>query len=197
MLSGEGTRAFTLDQFLDSGGLLTVGARLSGGERSMTAAALLLNLLRTRCLERFGLDQRPMMWILDRAPKCAKRFQLDQLLDVIRGADVAVVVGLQDVTQFGSEDERKRMLATCQMLIALKGMAPESASYLSRRMGTRMTPVTSHQMDRRGFMTPSVSHEALPVLGERELMYPPVGHFGAVVHSPEFSPSPWLVTFDR
>jgi type IV secretory pathway TraG/TraD family ATPase VirD4 len=163
----------------------------------MTAAALLLNLLRMRCLERFGINQRPMMWILDEAPKYAARIQLDQLLDVIRGANVAVVVGLQDVTQFGHEDERKRMLANCQMLIALKGLAPESASYVSSRMGTRMTPVTSHQMDRSGFMTPSVRHEALPILGDRELMFPPVGHFGAVVHSPELSPAPLLVTFDQ
>jgi type IV secretory pathway TraG/TraD family ATPase VirD4 len=158
---------------------------------------MLLNLLRMRCLERFGGAHSEMMWILDEAPQYANRIQLDQLLDVVRGGNVSVVAGLQDVTQFGTEEAARRMLANCGALIGMRGLAPASAKYFSDRLGSRLAPATQHQPGSHGWSLPSsIGHQAMPVLGDRELMYPPVGEYGAVVHVPHASPLPWLCTFD-
>jgi hypothetical protein len=62
MLSGQGTRSFTLDRIIDNPGqVMIVGARLAGGERSLAARSLLLNLLRLKVLARFGQSGHPML----------------------------------------------------------------------------------------------------------------------------------------
>lgn len=196
MLSGSGARAFTLAAAIDSGAILVVGARVSGGEKAMTAASLMLNLLKLRCMENFGRQARPMLWILDEAPKYARRIELDQILDFMRGAGVAACIGIQDISQFGDETVQTRMLANTDTMIALKGISAKSAGYLVDRLGEVQASSTSMQMDSRGQWTPSLSHRERPVLGNREVMHPPVGDYGAVVHLKNRSRHPFLVSFD-
>ncbi|PKH40153.1 Type IV secretion-system coupling protein DNA-binding domain-containing protein [Nocardioides alpinus] len=197
-LSGTGARSFSFDTYFSTpGALLVVGARLSDGERSLAAASIIINLLRMRALERFSNHGPSTLWILDEVPKYASRIQLDQLLDVIRGAGGSVVMGLQDVSQFGTEVEWSRQLANCSTVIAMKGVRPSSVSYVSKLLGRRQAPTTTESRDWQGKISSTMSFADLPVLGDREIAEPPVGRYGAIVHSSTLSPYPWLVSFNQ
>ncbi|MEU8007719.1 type IV secretion system DNA-binding domain-containing protein [Catellatospora sp. NPDC049111] len=197
MLDGSAPRAFTLRQAIDSGAIIKVGARVSGGERTMAAAALMLNLLKLRCMENFGSSAGPrMLWILDEAPKYAHRIKLDEVLDFMRGAGVAACVGVQDVTQFGGEVDQERMLANADTLIALRGASAATAAFVAKRLGDVQAATVSNAMDARGAWSPTLSHQAKPMLGVQEIMQPPVGQYGGIIHIRGSSPHPFLVTFD-
>lgn len=192
MLDARSPKAFTLAQALGQGVLLIVGARERGGERSATAAAVMLNLLRLRCMERFGTNQVPVFWVLDEARRYAKRIQLDQMLDLLRGAGSPVCVAVQDVAHFGSEEDQSRMLTNCDTFITLTGVSPDTASFFSRRLGKVSSPTTTMAMDASGAWRPTIGHAERPLLGEREIMYPPVGRYGGVAQLRSGSPRPFL-----
>jgi type IV secretory pathway TraG/TraD family ATPase VirD4 len=197
MLDGSAPRAFTLRQAIDSGAIIKVGARVSGGERTMSAAALMLNMLRLRCMKHFGTCHGArMLWILDEAPKYAHRIKLDEVLDFMRGAGVAACVGVQDVTQFGDEVEQERMLANADTLIALRGVSAATAAFVAKRLGDVQAATVSNAMDAHGSWNPTLSHQTKPMLGLREIMQPPVGRYGGLVHTRASSAHPFLVTFD-
>lgn len=196
MLSGAGPRAFTLEGLLDSGRILIVGGRLSGGERSSAAAALLLNLLRLKCMERFTGDPAPVFWLLDEAPQFARRIQLDQMLNLLRGANSPVVVAMQDVGQFGDEGAQNKVLSNCDTFITLRGASDATSNYFSKRLGTTQMAVASQSLGQQGRWTPTISHTDRPLLGQREIMYPPVGRYGGVVQVRSASPHPFLITFE-
>jgi type IV secretory pathway TraG/TraD family ATPase VirD4 len=196
MLSGTGPRSFSLSSALATGGIILVGARVSGGERTMTAAALMLNMLKIKCMGQFS-NPNPMLWVMDEASKYAKRIELNEILDFMRGAGVAACVGLQDVTQFGDENEQERMLANADTMITMRGVSAATATFLSRRLGDVKAPIVTRTLQDKGRWAPSVSYETKPLLGTREIMQPPVGHYGAIVHVRGSSPYPFLVTFDH
>lgn len=195
MLDGTKGRSFTLHQALNSGAILLVGARERGGERSVTAAAILLNLLRLKCLSRFGVSPPPIFWVLDEAARYAARVQLDQMLDLLRGADSPVCLGLQDVNHLGTENEQVRMLANCDTFIALKGVSQHTAKFFSDRLGNTAKAIATDSLLPTGQWQPTLSYQDQPILGQREIMYPPVGTYGGVVQIRSGSPLPLLFSF--
>ncbi len=197
MLDGSHARAFTLSQALNSGAILLIGARERGGERTATAASIFLNLLRLKCLERFGSNPVPVFWVLDEAPRYAKRIQLDQMLDLLRGAKSPICIGLQDVNHLGSENEQVRLLANCETLITLKGCSQHTAKFFSDRLGVTSKPVSTMTLDAKGQWKPSVTFQDQQVLGGREIMYPPVGQYGGVAQLRGGHPLPFLFSFDE
>lgn len=196
MLDSQAPRAFTLQSAMESSAIVLVGARQSGGERSEMAAAIFLNLLRLKCLERFGKSSVPVFWMLDEAPRYANRIELDQMLDLLRGAHSPVCVAMQDVNQLGSEQDQRRMLANCDTFIALSGTSQSSAKFFSERLGATKKAVASQALDAGGRWKPSLTHQDLPVLGEHEIMYPPVTNGrGGVAQIRSGSPAPFLFSF--
>jgi type IV secretory pathway TraG/TraD family ATPase VirD4 len=196
MLDGTTPRSFTLREAINSGAIILVGARVSGGERTMTAAALMLNMLKLRCMEHFGNQGPNMLWVLDEAPKYARRIELEQILDFMRGAGVAACIGIQDVTQFGDETAQVRMLANADTLIVLKGASAATAALLGNRLGDVQAAATTMGIGPQGNWVPTMSYQTKPMLGNREIMQPPVGRYGGIVHIRGSSPNPFLVTFD-
>lgn len=196
MLDGTGSRAFNLDQALASGAIVVVGAREAGGERSAAAASMLLNLIRLRCLEHFGTSAVPVFWILDEARRYANRIQLDQMLDLLRGAHSPVCIGLQDVYQLGPIEQQTRMLTNCDTFITLTGVSASTASFFASRLGTVSSPSSSMTLSESGTWRPSLTHQSRPMLGDREIMYPPVGRYGGVAQIRSASPYPFLFALD-
>lgn len=196
MLDGTSPRSFTVRQAAESGAIIVVGARVSGGERTMSAAALMLNMLKLRCMEHFGNPGPRMLWVLDEAPKYARRIDLEQVLDFMRGAGVAACLGVQDVTQFGDETAQIRTLANADALLVLRGASQATATLLGQRLGDVQAATTSVGLDQHGRWTPTLAHQTRPMLGNREIMQPPVGRFGGIVHLRGSTPHPFLVTFD-
>ena len=164
-------------------------------DRSPIAAALMLNAMRLRVLDSFAGGQVPLLWILDEANRYADRIELDVMLDLMRGASSPVCVGLQDVTQLGDKDEQSRYLANCDALLTLAGSSHAAATFLSERLGTVQAATVTKSIDPHGRWVPTVSHQATNVLGEREIMHPPVGQRGGTAHLRSSSPHPFLFSF--
>lgn len=195
MLAGTGPRAMTIDNVLDQQAVLIVGCRAADGARSPIAAALMLNAIRLRVLDSFAVGQVPLLWVLDEANRYADRIELDVMLDLMRGASSPVCVGLQDVTQLGDEKDQSRYLANCDALLVLAGSSHAAATFLSQRLGTVQLPFVTKSVDSQGRMTPSVTYQTANVLGEREIMHPPVGRRGGIAHLRSSSPHPFLFSF--
>ncbi len=195
MLDGSGSNSFRLEDALNAGVLLIIGAQSRGGERSAAAAAIFLNLLRMKCLERFGGNPVPVFWILDEAARYAHRIQLEQMLDMLAGAHSPVCVALQDVNQLGPPEQQTRMLANCDTFITLAGVSPDTARFFSTRLGTVTAPMTTTAQDHTGTWRPSITHQDRPLLGDREIMSPPVGQYGGVAQLRSGSPHPFLFSF--
>jgi type IV secretory pathway TraG/TraD family ATPase VirD4 len=159
------------------------------------AASIFLNLLRLRCLERFGSGAVPVFWVLDEAKRYAHRIQLDQMLDLLRGANSPVCVGLQDVSQLGSEADQVRMLANCDTFITLTGASQATARFFSARLGRVAKPVSTMALDNTGQWRPTITHQDQSILGDREIMYPPVGKYGGVAQLRSGSAAPFLFSF--
>ena len=51
------------------------------------------------------------------------------------------------------------------------------------------------QMNNTAQWRPSITHQELPLLGDREIMYPPVGMYGGVAQLRAGSASPFLFSF--
>jgi hypothetical protein len=103
---------------------------------------------------------------------------------------------LQDVGQFGDEGRQNRMLANCDVFISMRGVSDVSATFFSNRLGSVRAATATNALDVHGRWTPTISHEERLSLGRREIMYPPVGAYGAVVQIRSASAHPFLVILD-
>lgn len=176
MLSGTGPNRFTVDGFLagyaDHGpaaDALIVGSRMSEGEPAKMSAAVMLTLLKARCMANFSV-KAPILWILDEAGQYADRIDLTQMLALLRGANSPVVVGLQDVTFLpGEEHAQTKALSNCDAFITLRGVSAETAEYFSKRIGTGdvLTMQTTMEGDYQ------LSHQIQPLVGTGEIQHLP------------------------
>jgi type IV secretory pathway TraG/TraD family ATPase VirD4 len=185
--------SFCLDDLFRAPGLCVVGSRLSHGEPAAAAASMFLGLMRIKVFTRFAAGVSPMLWVIDEAAVVASRIELPRLLEIARGAGIGIVLAIQDVTQLGDRDTRTRQLASCHSMIVLNGSSGETADYLAGRLGTHGVNTSSVSVDHRGRSLPSVGREQAPVLGSREIMHPPLGGFGGIVHVPSVDSRPFLV----
>jgi len=198
MLNGTGPKRFTIDGFFrgdaDQGppaDALIVGSRISEGEPGKMSAALMLTLLKARCMANFS-TKAPLLWILDEASQYADRIDLTQMLALLRGANSPVVVGLQDVTSLpGDDDARDKALSNCDAFISLRGVSAKSAEYLSKRIGTGdvLTMQTTMEGDYQ------LSHQIQPLVGTGEIQHLPFefGRYCAVVQLQSVSRNPILI----
>lgn len=197
ILDAEAAGALSLNNILNTNRIVIVGARKSGGERSLIAASIFLNLCRIKCLTRFGTNNPPVLWILDEVAQYAHRIQVSEMLDILRGANSPVCLGLQDVNQLGSLEQQQKILSNCNVFISLRGVSAASARFLSGRLGSMSVPAISFSRGDDGVVRPTVTHHIQPLLGEREIMYPPIGEYGGVAHIRNASSHPFLFCLDE
>ena len=191
------SRNFKFDLLFNQPMLLVVGSRISGGERSAIASALMLNQLRLETMKRFNYgNTRPVFWMLDEAGRYSNRIDLPQMLDLFRGANAPVCVAVQDAQQLSSDaNERARILGNCDTFITLRGVSQVTAEYFSKRLGTLKSPVTTTTLNPHQ-QSPSISYIDTPILGQNEIMNPPVGNYGGVVQLRSKNVRPFLVSFN-
>jgi type IV secretory pathway TraG/TraD family ATPase VirD4 len=109
-----------------------------------------------------------------------------------------VILALQDVTQLGSEREAQSVLANCQTAITFTGCSHETAEFMQDRLGQRKVQkvgVNRRDLELLGGRNHAI--EDVSVLGDREIMHIPVGHYPAIVHARGVSAKPFLVELDR
>lgn len=196
MLSGTGPDAIAIDEILTSGGIFVVGARLSHGELAWASSSMLLSMLKLRAMERFGSQSTPILWTLDEAGRYGDRINLQEMLDVLRGAGSSICIALQDVQHLGDEQKATATLASCDTLIALKGVSPATAKMVGDRLGQVSAPIVSQSAGPNGGWQPTVSHQMQPMLGQAEIMNLPMTNRGAVVHLRSASPAPLVVDLE-
>lgn len=196
MLSGSGPEAITVDEILTSGGIFVVGARLSHGELAWASSSMLLSMLKLRALERFGSLSTPILWTLDEAGRYGERIGLQEMLDVLRGAGSSVCIAVQDVQHLGDATRATATLASCDTLIALKGVSPATAKMVGERLGQVSAPVVSQSAGPNGAWQPTVSHQMQPMLGPAEIMNLPMTRRGAIVHLRSSSAAPLVIDLE-
>lgn len=196
MLSGIGPHAITADEILDSGGIFVVGARLSNGELAWMSSSMLIATLKLRVMKRFGSLATPVLWVLDEAGRYGDRINLQEMLDVMRGAGSSICIAVQDVQHLGDPVKAAATLASCDILIAMKGVSPTSAKMIGDRLGEVSAPAVSQTIGANGVRTPTVSHQMRPMLGHAEIMNLPMTDRGALVHLRSSSPAPMIVELE-
>lgn len=178
-----GSSKVALEDVLEGGECLIVGAPLRGGQISATLSSLMLNQVTQRLYERFGRQGRPALLVIDEAAQVADRVDIAQLMEVSRSAGVGVVVALQDVAKLRDEADRSSIVTNAATFMMLPGCSPVSVKAFVERLGHR--PERTYGMQASGWgndVNRSFGTEMVPVLGEREVMAPPEGDRPAVVH---------------
>lgn len=196
MLAGTGANAITIDEILTSGGIFVVGARMALGELAWASSSMVLSLLKLRAMERFGQQSTPILWTLDEAGRYGERINLQEMLDVMRGAGSSIIIAVQDVQHLGDPGKAAATLASCDTVITLKGVSPTTANMLGDRLGQVSAPILSQSAGPNGSWQPTVSHQMQPILGPGEIMHLPMTNRGAVVHLRSASPAPLVIDLE-
>lgn len=182
------------------GQLLLVNAPVADGALSAVSSGLFLSQVIHRRLSAFGRNPPPMLLVIDEAARVLDRLDLGRLLSLAAGANVSVVIALQEIKQL-PEDKRDEILANCGTTVVLGGSALSTPEYISKRLGTRIAAsYTASETHGRGSGRSSgytLSSSPTPVMGENELRSPPSGRFGAVVINNNISRRPILVDLTR
>jgi type IV secretion system protein VirD4 len=204
---------FSLKNIDEHPTLLVIGASLAAGQQSATLSSLMLNLMFNCAYRRFeGSEPRQRSWyfMIDESPRLKDYINFEQVLSVARSADVGICLAAQDVNQFGDEQEFEKVFINCETFITLKGCSSKTAEYFSKRLGQRQetrttistteTDLFSHifnknRQDDREHRTTTT--QQVPVLGTREIMYPPVQNYCGVVQVRDASAKPFLVDLKR
>jgi len=186
--------------------LLVVGASLADARAAEVLSSILLNLLFNFVYRRFGpggsQTALPLYFILDEAPRLKERINFEEVLSIARAAKVGICLAMQDAAQFGDERQVSAILSNCLTIILLRGCSPATARYFSGRLGERVDQVLVQSRYRGPFdlfsqQSTSVQTVTVPVLREREIMYPPFGPYCAVCQVSPVSNKPFLVDLTR
>lgn len=195
-----GRRGIDLARVGDEPGLLVVTAPLAHDRTSAAVSSLFLSQFIRQQMLQFNRSSRPVLLVLDEAPRLADRLDLPQLMTTSASSGMSILLALQEVTDF-SEQQRETILANCATHILMAGAGPETTSYFGRRLGNRTVARQTQSMNysRRGgpsFQT-GVQSSEVPVLGRTEMVNPPGSPYAAIVHSRELSAKPVLVDLER
>jgi type IV secretory pathway TraG/TraD family ATPase VirD4 len=151
-------------------------------------------------LQKFNTQSRPVLLILDEAPRLKDRIDLPSLMSLAASTRMSVVLAVQEVNNF-RDDERDVIFANCGTQILMGGAGPKTTEYFGARLGTRVgvRQVQSSSYTRSEGRAWQSGHQAadVPVLGHVELSNPPGGPFSAVVHSRSLSRKPIIVDLTR
>jgi hypothetical protein len=189
-----------MDDLLAANGFFVVNAPWVDGKLSEAASGLFFSQFLNRRLQQFNSAVRPVLLVLDEAPRLQKRIDLPGLLSLAAGAGVSVLLAAQDVTQF-PEGERETIFNNCGTWILMPGCGETTTRYFGARLGTRYASQQTQSSSWSGHdgRTWQSGHQSVtvPVLGHSELASPPGGDYSAIVHSYDVSRKPVLVDLTR
>jgi len=193
-------RGIVMDELDEEPGLVLVTAPLADGKLSESVSSLFLSQFLNVQLQRFNTVGRPVLLVLDEAPRLKDRLDLPRLMATSASSGMSVLLAIQEVTDF-DDGERQTILANCGTHILMAGAGPDTTDYFSSRLGkrtvARQTQSTSFTVrDGRSFQLGMQSSE-MDVLGRNELAFPPGGAYAAIAHCYELSRKPILIDLGR
>ncbi|PTT69219.1 hypothetical protein DBR22_04415 [Arthrobacter sp. HMWF013] len=189
---------FKTSDVLSSPQVVSVVAPMHDGPMSVTFSSLFIKQVLHKAFDRFSIESCPVLLVLDEAARLSDRIDYDELLSVARGASVAVVLAVQDLAHFKNDNERSSIVSNAGTLIVMENSSPLTARHMSDRLGHHSVPsVTRTRSAGRSPATSSATYASVPVLGQREIMSPPIDGRIAVIHSWAVSDQPFLVDLQR
>lgn len=193
-------RGLTLADAAAEPGLLLVTAPLADGRLSEAVSGLFLSLFINTQLKKFNTNTRPVLLVLDEAPRLKDRLDLPQLMATSASSGMSVLLAIQEVTDF-EEKERDTILSNCATHILLPGAGAPTTDYFGKRLGTRSVARQTQSMnysrrDGQSFQT-GVQNADVPVLGRAEMTAPPGGPYSGIVHCHALTMKPILVDLTR
>lgn len=199
----------SLENIIETPGLLLIGSNFNNGEPAAAAASMMYAMLRSVTFKRHSNDAcLENAWIIDEAAVIANRISLDETLSLARSANLGIALALQDVTQFGNEEDQNRFLSNCKTFITLRDVSDATAKFFCKRLGSHTIQKVTSSLDSKGRYMPQISTESVPLLGESEIMHPPAdfGVYCGIVHTPTLGSfcdppavtnRPYIVDFTR
>ncbi|WP_244928759.1 TraM recognition domain-containing protein [Nocardioides sp. W7] len=195
-----GRRGIDLSRVSDEPGLLVVTAPLAHGRSSTAVSGLFLSQFIRQQMLQFNRSSRPVLLVLDEAPRLADRLNLAQLLTTSASSGMSILLALQEVTDF-DEQQRETILANCGTHILMAGAGPETTDYFGRRLGNRtvarQTQSMNHSRQSGATFQTGVQNSDVPVLGRTEMANPPGSAYAGIVHCRDLSAKPILVDLVR
>jgi hypothetical protein len=193
-------RGLNLREAADEPGLLVVTAPLADERLSEAVSGLFLSQFINTQLKKFNTNSRPILLVLDEAPRLKERLDLPRLMATSASSGMSVLLALQEVTDF-DDKERDTVLSNCVTHILMPGAGAPTTEYFGKRLGTRTVARQTQSMNYSSREGPSfqtgVQNSELPVLGRAEMTTPPGGPYSAIVHCHELSRKPILVDLTR
>jgi type IV secretory pathway TraG/TraD family ATPase VirD4 len=180
--------------------LFVVSAPIADQKLSEAVSGLFFSQFLNKQLQKFNTQSRPVLLVLDEAPRLKDRIDLPGLMSLAASTRMSVVLAVQEVNNF-REDERDVIFANCGTHVLMAGAGPKTTEYFGARLGTRVAvrQTQSSSYTRGAGRTWQSGHQAadVPVLGHAELANPPGGAYSAVVHSRSLSRKPIVVDLTR
>lgn len=199
-VSATRRREFSISELTDEAGLFVITAPISDGRLSAAVTSLFLGQFLNHQFKQFNRSRRPVLLVLDEAPRLKDRLDLSQLMAVSASSGMSVLLALQEVTDF-DEKERDVILANCGTHILLHRAGHKTTEFFSQRLGTRIatrqTQSSSFTAREGRTWQSGVQTADVPVLGRAELASPPGGEFSAFISCYELSRKPILVDLTR
>jgi type IV secretion system protein VirD4 len=196
---------FSLQRINKSPTLLIIGAALADGRATEVMSGIFFNQMINVVYKRLTNNLAggvPLYFIIDEAPRLKDRINYEEVLSVVRSAKVGVCLAAQDVNQFGDQRQQSAILTNCLTFIAMRGVSFDTAKYLSERLGQRNESSIALNKNRGPFdflSTYGNNQQAImvPVLGEREIMYPPGPTYTAIIQSEPVSMKPFIIDLTK
>lgn len=180
-------------------GLFVISAPYADQKLGEAVSGLFMSQFLNVQLQKFNTRSRPVLLILDEAPRLKDRIDLPSLMSLAASANMSVVLAVQEVNNF-REDERDVIFANCATQVLMAGAGPKTTEYFGARLGTRVAVRQTHSSSyTREGRTWQAGHQSadVPVLGPTELANPPGGRYPAIVHSRSLSRKPIIVDLTR
>ena len=181
-------------------GLVIVSAPYADQKLGEAVSGLFLSQFLNKQLQKFNTRSRPVLLILDEAPRLKDRIDLPSLMALAASANMSVVLAVQEVNNF-RDDERDVIFANCGTQVLMAGAGPKTTEYFGARLGHRIAvrQTQSSSYTRREGRTWQAGHQTadVPVLGHAELSNPPGGPYSAIVHSRSLSRKPIIADLTR
>lgn len=189
-----------MDDLYDDPGLFVVTAPIVDGRLATAVRGLFLGQFLQRQYKRFNRNDRPVLLVLDEAPRLKEQVDLAQLMSVSASSGMSVLLALQEVTDF-DEKEQHVILSNCATHILMRGAGSKTTDFFGERLGTRIATRQTHtssfgRQQGHAFQA-GVQAVDVPVLGRAELASPPCGPYGAFVQCYALSRKPILVDLAR
>ena len=189
---------FTLDEVLNSEGLLVLHSPISRGEVAWQLSALFYGMMKVKICS----IKRPSVWtswMIDEAAFIAPKINLATSLAQLRSFGVGITLAIQSISQFGDEISISNYSSNCSSKILLQHTDRGSAAFLSKEIGVKTVKQFSKSVGMNSGSNISYQNVDVPILSDTEIMHfpPDFGRYSGIFYNPQMLQEPLLIDFER